>query len=178
MRTWIRGAVTVLLLLSIGLLGGCASATRLYPGAKRPAAQVATLKMVTNGAIIKINGRALEGRHYELLPGTYDVDFRYILRLGELAQSYENTSERETLVCKTQLTLNAGRDYEISRKRGLRATRMVPTKEQRGRTRADTSYIYGKMPPTFLNETNDQGEVVETHLIDCSVLVNDHYYEG
>ncbi len=99
-------------LMALCALTACASANQLYPGAKRPPEQVATLKMVTNGAITNINGRELEGRHYALLPGDYGITFRYIVQADEIHPSWPT---RETYTCLTRLQLEAGGEYEIER---------------------------------------------------------------
>ncbi len=109
---------------------GCLSAKPLYPGARRSPEQVARLKMVTNGAITTVNGLKLEGRHYELLPGQYDVEFRFIVQGGELHGALEEA--RGTGHCFTRVRLEAGRDYEIDRTRFRRDYRRTGQRETAG----------------------------------------------
>lgn len=102
----------------VACLASCASVTPLYGGPRRASDEVAVLRMVMNGAITAINGRELEGRSYELLPSKYAVEFRYILQGEEVhpAMKTERLRQRATYRCSAEIELQAGREYQISRK--------------------------------------------------------------
>ncbi len=146
----------------------CASAKPLYPGGRRPSGEVATLKMVTNGAITRINGRELEGRHYELLPGEYDIDFRIIVQGSEVHSAMKGRAIRETFVCATRIALEKGRDYEIER------ARIRSGMERRGeRQTAGMADVIYQNVRLSLNAVDGRGKVKTSEPIQCADFAND-----
>jgi len=147
----------------ICVLFACGSAKQLYPGSPRPPEEIATLKMVTNGAFMDINGRELEGRHLALLPGTYDIKFRVIVQASERHPAYKGRNVRSTYHCQTRLALTAGHDYEISR-----------TTPRAGLIRTGRSQTAGRDPVAltgfdlYLNRVDEQGDTLSAELIVCS----------
>jgi hypothetical protein len=90
----------------------CAYVTPLYSGDRRPREQVGLLKMGANGVITDINGRKLEGRAYELLPGEYSVRFRTYFREEQVLPGAEG--QRRKLTCEFALAVEAGHEYRIT----------------------------------------------------------------
>lgn len=90
----------------------CAFTTPLYTGERRLPEQVGLLKMGTNGVITDINGRKLEGRAYELLPGEYSVQFRTYFREEQVLP--EARGQRRKLTCESALSVEAGHEYRIT----------------------------------------------------------------
>ncbi len=164
-------ARAVWLVVLVGAVG-CASAKPLYPGGRRPSEQVATLKMVTNGAITNINGRELEGRFYELLPATYDVQFRIIVQGSEIHSVYEGRTYRETFVCKTRLSLQEGGRYQISRATPRSTLERTGVRQIAGRP------IWSPLSiPLYLDSVDADGEVESATLIECSEFAPDDGWE-
>ncbi|MDP6979442.1 MAG: hypothetical protein QF570_12715 [Myxococcota bacterium] len=141
----------------------CTSAQPLYPGGRRPPGQSATLKMVTNGAITNINGRELEGRHFELLPASYDVVFRIIVQGSEIHSVYEGRAVRWTFICDTRLSLEAGRDYEIARSRVRSPLSRTGVRQIAGKATHSAVDI-----ALYLRSVDADGKVQSSTLIVCS----------
>ncbi len=98
--------------LAVAVLAtSCASVTPLYRGDRRPREEVGVVRMATIGAITNINGIALEGDAYELLPAKYSIQFHTYLN----AQSvYSNAvGQRFKRICQHELVIEAGHEYRI-----------------------------------------------------------------
>jgi hypothetical protein len=94
------------------MVGACANARPLYKGERRSREEVAVLKLNATGAITNINGIALQGRAYELLPGRYSVQFRSYLT-GELIVEGAK-GQRYRRNCVIEFIAEAGHSYEIT----------------------------------------------------------------
>lgn len=106
----------IALLLIIAITYGCASNPAIYPGPRRPAEEVATIVAGRGLTFLKINKRMLGENEYELLPSTYTVEFKALVRgeeLGEDCQFFEG--QRVGLYCKVTLKALAGHTYKFSR---------------------------------------------------------------
>jgi len=107
-----------LLLVGVGVVvtslfaTSCASTKPLYPGDRRPRAEVGELRMATNGAITNVNGLELEGHAYELLPGKYSIQFRAYLPEGLVRPGAKG--KRRRLTCESAFTVEAGHEYRIA----------------------------------------------------------------
>lgn len=90
----------------------CASTKPLYPGDRRPRAEVGELRMATNGAITNVNGLELEGHAYELLPGNYSIQFRAYFPEGEAYPQAKGKRRRKS--CELSFAVEAGHEYRIT----------------------------------------------------------------
>ena len=151
------GSVLIAGGMVVALASACASVKPLYKGERRAREEVAVLKLATTGAITNINGLALEGRAYELLPGRYEVNFRSYFR-GELINPRAK-GQRYRRDCTAEFSAEAGHLYEISE--GKTQYTVGVRKEAGARWRYFHAHVY-------LVDVDSKGRELKATKADCS----------
>lgn len=151
------GSVLIAGGMVVALASACASVKPLYKGERRAREEVAVLKLATTGAITNINGLALEGRAYELLPGRYEVNFRSYFR-GELINPHAK-GQRYRRDCTTEFSAEAGHLYEISEGKPQYITDI----------RKEAGYEFNLYNvPIYLADIDSKGMALRATKVDCS----------
>ncbi|MCH7869292.1 MAG: hypothetical protein IH881_16485 [Myxococcales bacterium] len=150
------GSVLIAGGMVVALASACASVKPLYKGERRAREEVAVLKLATTGAITNINGLALEGRAYELLPGRYEVNFRSYFR-GELINPAAK-GQRYRRDCTTEFSAEAGHLYEISEGK---PRYMTGNRKEAGRE----MYVFDA--PVYLADVDSKGMAIKATKADC-----------
>jgi len=140
---------TALLAAAVASALGCASPVPSYPGSRLPAHAVATLKGDGHVRVLEIDGRPLDGREFEILPGGRLVLFRLVIRGEELHERARG--HRRHLICELSFTAVAGHAYRLTRTR--------PHFEGRSDTVAETRTVHRF--ETFLVDLTAERQVEE-----------------
>ena len=96
-----------LALLAVGSITACA-ATRLYEGEKLPDEKVSRIHAERPAMISQIDGEAVAGREFEILPGRHSLD---LVAKKTISESLVPLSL--TTTCSTSFELSAGKHYIV-----------------------------------------------------------------
>ena len=93
----------------------CTSPVPSYPGERRTPNETALLKSDADISILQIDGRAFNGRMFEILPGKRSLRLKVALGGEDLRQSA--SARRKGLICDASFEAVAGRAYRVTRTR-------------------------------------------------------------
>jgi hypothetical protein len=102
-----RTLAIALTLLAIGFMTACA-ATRLYEGEKLPDDQVVRIRAERPAKISQIDGKAVTGHFFEILPGEHSIELSANKTISESLLPLSVTT-----TCSTSLDLSAGKHYTV-----------------------------------------------------------------
>jgi len=124
---------------------GCSTTSKIYPGPRKPANEVATLSASPRVVIMSLNAHPMNGSALEMLPGRYDMKFRVRIH-GEESGFPGLEGQRASMVCQISFDAQAGHAYEV---------RMdSPELLSKKRTYTQTQYEY-RIEPTLVDRVGD-----------------------
>ncbi len=114
-----HSAGLLLLLLAAANLSCSTSPVRMYPGDPRPKSEVAIFESGKT-RILRIDDLEVDGRRFELLPGTRAISARVTIRGEEMTPAARDL--RDSMICRFLFHAEAGHTYKIIRTRLGRAS--------------------------------------------------------
>lgn len=124
---------------------GCSTTSKIYPGPRRPASEVATLSASPRVVIMSLNAHPMNGSAFEMLPGHYDMKFRVRVRAEEMDFPGAE-GQRMSQVCGISFDAQPGHAYEVR----MESPKLLSKK----RTYTETEYKL-RTEPTLIDRVGD-----------------------